>query len=77
MLDLKLLRENPDLIRDALKRRGNSYDLDSLLKLEKTRREHIASIEQGRQTLKQGSEAFAKQKAKTATATAPRRPSRW
>jgi len=71
VLDLKLLRENPDLIRDALKRRGNPDTLEGLLKLEKSRRELIASIEQSRQTLKQGSEEFAKKKVKAATAVAP------
>ena len=71
MLDLKLLRDNPELIRDALKRRGTPNNLESLQKLEKSRRELIVSIEQNRQTLKQGSEAFAKQKAKAAAATAP------
>jgi len=71
VLDLKSLRDTPDLIRDALKRRGAPSDLDSLLKLERTRRELIAAIEQNRQTLKQESDAFAKQKTKTATAVAP------
>ncbi|MDP3703029.1 MAG: serine--tRNA ligase [Candidatus Omnitrophota bacterium] len=71
MLDLKLLRETPDLIRDALKRRGTPGNLEGLLTLEKSRRELITSIEQNRQTLKQGSEQFAREKAKEATATVP------
>jgi seryl-tRNA synthetase len=66
--DLKVLRDSPELLRDALKRRGLSGGLDALLALEKERRQLIASIEQSRQALKQGSEAFARQKAKTATA---------
>jgi len=71
MLDLKLLRENHELIQDALKHRGTPGNLDNLLKLEKSRRELIAFIEQSRQTLKQGSEEFAKKKVKAATAVAP------
>ncbi|MBI4003566.1 MAG: serine--tRNA ligase [Candidatus Omnitrophica bacterium] len=71
MIDLKLLRDNPEALREALTRRGAPANLDGLLKLEQERRELIASIEQDRQALKQGSDMFAKQKAKTATATAP------
>jgi seryl-tRNA synthetase len=71
MLDLKLLRENPDAIRESLKRRRMSGDLDGLLAMEKSRRELIAAIERDRQSLKQGSEAFAKAKAKAAVAAPP------
>ena len=71
MFDLKLLRDSPDLIRDALKRRGTTYNLDGLLKLERSRRELITTIERDRQALKQGSGAFAKQKAKTSTLPPP------
>jgi len=71
VIDLKLLRDNPEALREALRRRGTPANLDGLLKFEQERRELIASIEQDRQALKQGSEAFAKQKAKTATAPAP------
>ncbi len=58
MLDLKLLRENPDRIREALKRRNNKFELDPLLKLEQQRRELLLTIEQARHELKKGSEAF-------------------
>ncbi len=68
MLDLKLLRENPDLIRDALKRRNSPVSLDGLLALEKRRRELLAGIEQQRHTLKQESDAFGRQKEKTQAA---------
>lgn len=34
MIDPRLLRDNPDLIRQSLKRRGSSVDLDSLVVLE-------------------------------------------
>ncbi len=71
MLDLKLLRDNPEAIRESLKKRNLSADLDGLLALEKARRELIAAIEQDRQTLKQGSDAFAKTKAKTPSAAPP------
>lgn len=34
MIDPRLLREDPDLIRDSLRRRGSSIDLDALIALE-------------------------------------------
>jgi len=34
MIDPRILRENPDLIRDSLRRRGSKLDLDSLIALE-------------------------------------------
>ncbi len=62
MLDLKLLREQPDLIRDALKRRGSPLTIDGLVQLDQHRRELIAGIEQDRNRLKTASDAFARQK---------------
>jgi seryl-tRNA synthetase len=38
MLDPKLYRDNPDLVRDGLRRRGASFDLDTLLKLDEEKR---------------------------------------
>jgi seryl-tRNA synthetase len=34
MIDPRILREDPDLIRDSLRRRGSEFDLDSLIALE-------------------------------------------
>ncbi len=47
MLDLKLIRSQPDLVRSALKRRGLGAEaaLDALLQLDRTRRELIGEIE--------------------------------
>lgn len=38
MLDPKLYRENPELVREGLRRRGASFDLDALLELDARRR---------------------------------------
>jgi len=62
MHDLKLLREDPDRLRAALKKRNSPATLDGLLGLEKTRRELLGQIEQQRHQLKQESDAFARQK---------------
>lgn len=47
MLDLKLLRENPDLVREKLATRNSSYDIQPLLQLDEQRR----SLEQERSRL--------------------------
>ncbi|XHX76211.1 MAG: serine--tRNA ligase [Stenomitos frigidus ULC029] len=44
MLDLKLIRENPDLVREKLATRNGSYDIQPLLQLDEQRR----SLEQER-----------------------------
>lgn len=62
MIDVTLLREQPDLVRDALKRRGSQLDLDQLLILEKGRRALLTGIENDRRLLKEQSDAFARQK---------------
>ncbi len=69
MLDLKLLRDDPQLIREALKKRNASVDLDKLLELEAQRRATLTQIETNRHELKQRSEAFAR--AKGASAMTP------
>ena len=71
MLDLKLLRDNPELVRQALARRRNAVSIDALLELERRRRELIAGIDQDRATLKKESEAFGRQEASGQTAAAP------
>jgi seryl-tRNA synthetase len=71
VLDLKLLRDNPDAIRDALKRRNSSASLDGLLGLERQRRELLTSIEQRRHQLKKESDEFAKAKASGKGGTPP------
>ena len=46
MLDLKLIREQPDRVREALKNRGVSFDLDSLLKKDGQCRKAVQDLEQ-------------------------------
>ncbi|MBI4323059.1 MAG: serine--tRNA ligase [Candidatus Omnitrophica bacterium] len=62
MIDPKLLREQPDVIREALKRRHYTFDLETLLNIDRQRRENLAGIETQRHLLKQESDEFAKQK---------------
>jgi len=46
MLDIKMIRENPENIRKMLKDRGVQFDLDLLLELDKKRREMIISTDE-------------------------------
>jgi seryl-tRNA synthetase len=45
MLDLKLIRENPEKVREALLKRGEEVDLTKLLRLDEQRREKITEVE--------------------------------
>lgn len=56
MLDLKFIREHPDLIRVKLAQRGGVYDLDNLLKLDAERRRLVTEVERLRREKKSISE---------------------
>lgn len=45
MLDIKILRQNPEIIKDALKKRNNDLDIDPAVKLDKKRREILVDVE--------------------------------
>ncbi|HEU5360810.1 MAG TPA: serine--tRNA ligase, partial [Candidatus Deferrimicrobiaceae bacterium] len=45
MLDLKFVRENMDLVREALRRRRAAVTLSGLEELDRTRRETLAAVE--------------------------------
>ncbi|MBC7289114.1 MAG: serine--tRNA ligase, partial [Armatimonadetes bacterium] len=57
MLDRRLIRENPEIIRDALQKRGYRINLDELIELDRRRRE---CIEQA-QALREQRNALSKQ----------------
>lgn len=46
MLDPKLIKENPNLIRDMLKARAIEFDLDGLIESEQKRREYIIQTDE-------------------------------
>lgn len=62
MIDPKLLRENPEQVREALEKRGSAMELDELLKLERQRRELLRWIEGDREVLKYQSDQFGAEK---------------
>lgn len=46
MLDAKFIRQNPDIVKDALKKRNDPYDLDAFLELDEKRRELLSQVEE-------------------------------
>lgn len=46
MIDIKILREEPDRVRKAIADKGNDCDLDAILEMDIKRRKLIASVEQ-------------------------------
>ena len=45
MLDIKILRNEPERIQDALKRRFNDLDITPAIELDKQRREILTEVE--------------------------------
>ncbi len=62
MLDLRFIRENPDLVREKLARRGGEYPLEDLLALDQRRRVLIQEVESLRHERKTASEYIGKLK---------------
>jgi seryl-tRNA synthetase len=64
MLDLKLIRNEPGLVRDALRRRGGHAEatLDTLLELDRVRRELLTTVEERRSLRNTVSEEIARAK---------------
>ncbi len=54
MLDLKLIRENPDVVRKAILDRNLKVNLDDLLGLDRKRRSLLTELEEKRSTHKRG-----------------------
>ncbi len=62
MIDLKVLRENTDLIRSTLKKRGVTLDLDQIIEKDKARRNSITNVQELKQQRNELSERIAKLK---------------
>ena len=45
MLDIKFIRDNPDKVKEACRKKKINFDVDNLLKLDAQRRELIVAIE--------------------------------
>jgi len=62
MLDIKLIRENPDLVRTAAARKNMAIDLDGILALDHQRRENLQEAERLKQQLNATTAEIAKKK---------------
>ena len=62
MLDLRFIRENPELVRQAIEEKGAGVDLDRLLDLDKQRREFIREADRMKGERNRVSEEIAKLK---------------
>jgi len=48
MLDIKFIRENPDLIKDAVRRKRINFDVDALIKADEERRAALQDFEEAK-----------------------------
>lgn len=64
MLDIKFIRENPDIIKQEAQNRGLDIDVDKFLNLDKRRRELLIKIEKLREEQNKTSDEIVKQKTK-------------
>ena len=60
MLDIKFIRENPQLIRDAARKKHIEFDLEKLLDVDKRRRECQTEVDAGRRELNTTSDEIAR-----------------
>jgi len=58
MLDIKTIRSEPERVREALARRGESFPLDELLELDENRRRLLAEVEELKARHNRASEAI-------------------
>jgi len=65
MLDLKFIRENVDLVKEAAKKKNEKVDIDRLLTLDKKRRSFISESEKLKHEKNLSSEKIAQMKKKT------------
>ena len=62
MLDIKIIREKPEWVKERLKTRGEDYPIDEILELDKRRRELIQRVENLRHIRREESERIGKLK---------------
>ena len=62
MLDIKLIRQNPEKVKTACKKKQVKVDIDALLDIDKKRRELLQNIEQIRAQKNEASDKISKSK---------------
>jgi len=64
MLDIKLIREKPELVRQALEKRGDSFALDHIVQLDESYRASLRQVEELRAKHNEASKQLSKSKEK-------------
>jgi seryl-tRNA synthetase len=64
MLDIKLIRENPELVRQALEKRGDSFAIDNILEIDSRYRSLLRQTEELRAKHNEASKQLSKSKEK-------------
>jgi seryl-tRNA synthetase len=64
MIDIRLIRENPDLVRQALEKRGDTFALDSILEVDSRYRSTLREMEELRAQHNEASKQLSKSKDK-------------
>jgi seryl-tRNA synthetase len=64
MLDIRLIRENPELVRQALEKRGDSFALDRIVQLDESYRASLRQTEELRAKHNEASKQLSKSKEK-------------
>ena len=64
MIDIKLIRENPEVVRQALEKRGDSYALDSIIEIDGRYRSLLRQTEELRAKHNEASKQLSKSKDK-------------
>ena len=71
MIDIKLLRETPEVVRQALENRHTPLDIDAILEVDANRRQLLYDVEQLRAEQNRASEEIARLKKSKQDASAP------
>ena len=69
MLDIKFIRENPELVKQAVKNKNESADIDRILEIDRQRRNIIAEVEKLKALRNSASEQIAVKKRNKQDAT--------
>jgi len=62
MLDIKLIRSNPEILKKALQKRKDNFDVNGLLSLDEKRRKTLVELEQLRNKQNENSKLIPKYK---------------
>src|SRR3989338_6551722 len=62
MLDIKFIRENADLVKDAIRKKHLAFDLDTLIALDDKRKELLVHVEGMRAEQNEATDSIAKTK---------------